>query len=330
MKDLKGISEGTTCCICSKPSKLLYDQVPDYTFGVPGEWDYVQCIDEKCRTIQISPFPDSETIKSFYQSYYTQQSTEKSTKKKGEGASTKPPAKTYKQYLKYFLSKLIFWRADQFLNDLRYLGYRKSPGRLLDVGCGSGDFLKEARDYGWAVSGCDNDEKAAEVANSIHNLNVQVGDLESIHYAEKSFDAVTLNNVIEHLINPLATMEEAYRVLNDGGRFVSISPNPSSFLHQRYKKYWRGLESPRHLVLLHHFTLRQLAKRAGFKKVFSFTSQEGSGVKYVEIASQKIVEKAGEQNMNTSSLSAVTLKMLMLRSLLGASTGEFCVVIADK
>jgi SAM-dependent methyltransferase len=244
----------------------------------------------------------------------------------------KATVETKKQKLKTLLSRLFFWRADQFLSDLRYLSSRKSPGKLLDVGCGNGLFLKEARDYGWEVKGCDYDEASVEVANREFNVNVNVnvdvGALHSIKYERNSFDAVTLSNVIEYLDDPLGLMKEAYRVLDDGGRFVSVSPNPKSILHKRYGNFWRGLEPPRHLILLHHQTLNNLAKQAGFTKVFSFTS--ASGLELAEIASQEIVHKANVTDIDTSPLSKTSIIICRLASLLGFSTGEYCVVIADK
>ncbi len=311
-----------SCSICGEAIKPLYKNIQDYTFGVQGKWNYVECINQKCKAIQLNPIPSESLIKTFYKNYYTQSAVKKSPVVQQRFVNDK------KKLLKVILSKMFFWRAHQYLSDLRYLSSRKKTGKLLDVGCGNGMFLKEAKDHGWEVQGCDYDSAAVEVAKTAFDVKVDVGDLQSIKYANNSFDAVTLSNVIEHLNNPLSLMEEAYRILNDGGRFVSISPNPNSILHKRYRQFWRGLEPPRHLILLPHQTLKNLAKQAGFKSVFSFTS--GAGMELSEKASQEIVHKANATDVDTKNLSKSLISFLKLASLLGFATGEFCVVIADK
>jgi 2-polyprenyl-3-methyl-5-hydroxy-6-metoxy-1,4-benzoquinol methylase len=314
------------CFICGEDAAPLYHDAHDYTFGVSGHWSYIKCANNQCATIQLNPLPTSETIKTFYSGYYTQSVDPESLIELDQISSA--PSVSKKGILKLFLSNLLFWRSDQYLSDLRYLASRKTPGKLLDVGCGNGLFLKAAKNRGWEVEGCDYDQKSVEVANKTFDLDVKLGDLQSISYESNRFDAITLSNVIEHLTDPLSLMIESYRILNDGGRFVSVSPNPSSVLHKRYGKYWRGLEPPRHIMLLQHQTLHNLAKRAGFKKVFSFTSV--SGLELSEASSQEILRKANDSDIYVPPLSKAFILALTLATLLGSSRGEYCVLIADK
>lgn len=79
-------------------------------------------------------------------------------------------------------------------------GARK--GRLLDVGCGSGEFLAQMRELGWDVFGVEPDPQAARVAREQFGLTVWPGALAEASFPDGFFDAVTLNHVIEHVADP--------------------------------------------------------------------------------------------------------------------------------
>lgn len=147
---------------------------------------------------------------------------------------------------------------------VRYL--RACPGgRLLDVGCGSGGWLSDMRDLGWEVRGLDFDADAVAVA-ARRGLEVDYGPLGAQRYPDESFDAITLNHVIEHLPDPFETLAECRRILKPGGHLIVITPNSSSLGHRFFKEAWRGLEPPRHLHLFGPRSLRAGLKRAGFSK----------------------------------------------------------------
>ena len=102
-------------------------------------------------------------------------------------------------------------------------------GRLLDVGCGTGGFLKElCRDSKWQAVGVDISERALETARQ-QGLTVQCGELDSLHLPAASFDVVTLWEVIEHVPNPRGMLLEIHRLLKPAGVLLMSTPNSESW-----------------------------------------------------------------------------------------------------
>jgi 2-polyprenyl-3-methyl-5-hydroxy-6-metoxy-1,4-benzoquinol methylase len=139
-------------------------------------------------------------------------------------------------------------------------------GRLLDVGCGSGDWLLAMSQRGWRVEGLDFDSNAVAVARS-RGLKVATGALEAQQYNNSTFDAVTLSHVIEHVPDPVACLRECARVLKPGGRLVLLTPNADSLGHRIFGDSWRGLEPPRHLHVFSLHSMQRALQLAGFKAI---------------------------------------------------------------
>lgn len=154
-------------------------------------------------------------------------------------------------------------RRDGLDSEVRFLSAYPG-GRLLDVGCGSGDWLFKMQSLGWEVKGIDFDPEAVAVAAD-RGIDVVHGSLEAQHYPDESFDAITLNDVIEHLPDPFATLAECRRILRSGGHLIMVTPNTDSLGHQLFKSAWRGLEPPRHLYLFCPKSMLGSLKRIGFR-----------------------------------------------------------------
>jgi len=148
-------------------------------------------------------------------------------------------------------------------------------GRLLDVGCGSGDFLAFMQQLGWRVEGVDFDAKAVRNA-AAKGVHAKVGSLESQKFPEGAFDAVTMSHFIEHVHDPRRLLRECRRILKPGGYLVAVTPNIDSLGHRLYGHSWMHLDPPRHLHLFSLNTLRRLTEAAGFSQVAAFTSIRGA------------------------------------------------------
>lgn len=135
-------------------------------------------------------------------------------------------------------------------------------GRLLDVGCGSGIWLREMRQLGWQVEGVDFDPCAVKVAARA-GLRVRLGSLEEQNYPAASFDVVTMNHSIEHVPDPLKTIKECARILKPGGQIALGTPNSESRGHRYFKENWIGLDPPRHLHTFSRQSMRKLMALAG-------------------------------------------------------------------
>jgi SAM-dependent methyltransferase len=143
---------------------------------------------------------------------------------------------------------------------------KRPKGRLLDVGCGNGDFLLFAQRAGWEAIGVEPDPKAVEVARA-RGLTVHLGTLETLHEAPESFQGITMNHVIEHVHHPRATLEHCYRLLKRGGWLWIETPNLDAQGHARYGENWIGLDTPRHLVVFTDRSLLRLLEEVGFARI---------------------------------------------------------------
>ena len=147
-----------------------------------------------------------------------------------------------------------------------HLGELK-PGRLLDIGCGDGEFSYRIRKLGWAVEGLDFDAEAARLAEQRHGLKVNVCSVEEMAYPDDSFDAVTMNHVIEHLADPLAVLRNVRRILKPGGRLIVVTPNAGSWGLRLFGRNWQALDPPRHIHILSLHALETAVRAAGFEKM---------------------------------------------------------------
>jgi 2-polyprenyl-3-methyl-5-hydroxy-6-metoxy-1,4-benzoquinol methylase len=153
------------------------------------------------------------------------------------------------------------------------------PGKLLEVGSGSGRFLDRMRRAGWQVQGTDFDPAVAARVKEKYGLRVDVGNLAALRYPADSYDVVAMSQVIEHVHDPRALFAECFRVLRPGGRLVLTTPNVLGLAHRQYGCHWRGLEPPRHLHLFTPTALQQCARTGGFEQIEVRTlSAESAGI----------------------------------------------------
>ncbi|MCO4745773.1 MAG: class I SAM-dependent methyltransferase [Proteobacteria bacterium] len=148
----------------------------------------------------------------------------------------------------------------------RHLPFTSRRGRLLDVGCGSGDFVQFASHLGWSAEGIDNDPAAVASAQAA-GRNVLHGTVNSLPLRPASYDHITLGQVIEHVHDPVSLLQRCFDLLVPGGRLWLETPNLQSTGHDVFGPSWRGLEPPRHLVLFDRQSLSAALLRAGFSSV---------------------------------------------------------------
>ena len=118
--------------------------------------------------------------------------------------------------------------ADRFQHDylLDLIEERTGgPGRLLDVGCGRGGLLRAARDRGWRPTGCDVDPETVRRIAERHDLEIHAGELADLPLADRSFDVVAMNHVLEHLKDPGPAIDRVQSLLRPGGLLFVALPN---------------------------------------------------------------------------------------------------------
>jgi 2-polyprenyl-3-methyl-5-hydroxy-6-metoxy-1,4-benzoquinol methylase len=247
----------------------------------------------------LSPRPNKKNIHKAYTSYYTH-GDGNSTIKKGKTSALIDYLKrviynvkykneySFKEYLTYLMIFIVY-PVHLFLDSkIRHIGaLNNNKNRLLDIGCGNGNFLVFADSLGWNVMGLDVDKGAVNSALS-KDINVQLGGIESLNKAYK-FDIITLNHVIEHVYNPAELIQKCYQHLNPGGKLWLETPNINSIGLNVYKEYWRGLEPPRHLILYNMQTLSNLLSHTGFHTITQ--KKHGLSGVYMGIQSEKNVDE---------------------------------------
>ena len=141
-------------------------------------------------------------------------------------------------------------------------------GRLLDVGCGRGDFLKAAR-HSFRVVGVD---VAARMTPPDEGIPLFDGPLEDAAFEEGSFHVVTAFEVLEHLFDPTSALRAVHRVLAADGVFVFQTGDADSFRARLNLESWPYLQPPVHLNILGRRSLAILMRRTGFRvvKAWSF------------------------------------------------------------
>ena len=134
--------------------------------------------------------------------------------------------------------------------------FQSEEKKLLDIGCGTGSFLKTAKDNGWQVSGIEPNEKARAMANkSCGNLVFNTEKLQK--FKNESFDVITLWHVLEHLPDLEQQVSTFKKLLKPNGTLVIAVPNFKSFDALHYKSFWAAFDVPRHLW---HFSRDSVSK----------------------------------------------------------------------
>jgi 2-polyprenyl-3-methyl-5-hydroxy-6-metoxy-1,4-benzoquinol methylase len=174
----------------------------------------------------------------------------------------------YDQYEPRSTHGNLLGRLDQgygFFKRCRAVLQHKSDGRLLDIGCATGNFLAAMQRYpGWEVYGVEISPFASAYARDVLGLNVHTGTLETAQLPVEDFDVITLWDVIEHMPDPLESLGRMYRLLKPGGMLIMRTPNLNSWDARLFGRYWIGYELPRHLYVFSRATLGSMITMAGF------------------------------------------------------------------
>jgi SAM-dependent methyltransferase len=243
---------------------LLHDGLEDRIFrAAPGRWQLWRCA--SCRCAYLDPRPTRESIASAYATYFPRATADAGNESaagwraalwngylnRRYGYSFRPAARAGALILPLFPKRR--WHAE---STVRGLAKPRQPARLLDVGFGDASFLRAMQRAGWEVAGLEPDPAAVGAARET-GLHVEQGSLEEAPFEPRSFDAITLSHVVEHLHDPVSSLRACLELLRPRGVLWVATPNLEGRGHQRFGRDWFGLDPPRHLVL---FTRRGLER----------------------------------------------------------------------
>jgi SAM-dependent methyltransferase len=254
------------CLLCGSPGQPAHTGLRDRLFGAPGEWDLHCCENRDCGLYWLNPMPEPDDLPIAYEAYYTHED--------GPGEEDRRagpwPGSWVRSVHRMIMSATGTTRARRLADD-SYLADTK-PGRVLEVGCGDGSRLLRLRKRGWLVVGQDVDPHAGAHALAADGITVYGGNLEALHLPDGRYDAIVMNHVIEHAVDPLGLLQECHRLLVPGGQLVVVTPNALSFGHRFFGAYWVNLDPPRHLFLFSARNLPTLARKAGHSRLETRTS----------------------------------------------------------
>lgn len=220
------VFETAVCDHCGSGDEQILFEGPDRLHGLPGRFRLVQCT--QCGWIRQNPRPTRETIGAYY------------------------PA-DYEPFIKAIDDEPLLRRWDRrygMIKRCQAIEKHQRSGRLLDVGCATGNFLNEMRRRGhWETFGVEPDRAAASYAIERFGHQVHVGTLADANLAPGSFDVITMWNVLEHLHTPWADLLRVRDLLKTGGLFVFSIPNLESVEARAFGPLWLGWDLPRHLYL---------------------------------------------------------------------------------
>ena len=228
--------EEGTCALCppGTESRLF---TPADSGGV--SFFYRKC--RRCGLVFLHPRPDEKEMPAFYsRDYY------------GEG-------------LRKFRSWLERPRAFFAWKRMRRVrGFIPHAGKALDVGCGQGTFLQFLKREGWECHGTELTRESASRASQ-WGIPVSIGEVKKGQFSPRYFDLITFWHVLEHLADPVRTLQSLRGLLKRGGILAISTPNIDSLQAEIGKGRWFHLDPPRHLYLYSPQTLGQMMESLGFR-----------------------------------------------------------------
>ncbi|TGV00766.1 class I SAM-dependent methyltransferase [Flavivirga rizhaonensis] len=135
---------------------------------------------------------------------------------------------------------------------------------LLDIGSGTGDFLKTAKQNNWTIAGIEPNEQAREIANKKTNNSVYETK-ELFKLKPLSFDVITLWHVLEHLPNLEEHISIFKKLLKPNGTLIIAVPNYKSYDAKYYKEFWAAYDVPRHLWHFNKTSISKLVLKVSMK-----------------------------------------------------------------
>lgn len=268
------------CPICGNTGReILHAELVDMAFRVaPGSWTLWRCAG--CHSAYLDPRPTQDSIHAAYGHYYTH----RIPAAKPEYETLSPIRKLRRRLVNGYISRRfgttaepqsafgslllpLLWPQRRRVDcEFRHLPKRPvGGGTLLEMGFGSGAFLDIARYCGWTVTGVDPDGTVVDAARS-RGFDVHQGGIEVFDDLTEQFDVIVMSHVIEHVHQPAYVLERCHQLLKAGGVLYVETPNLEGLGHLHFGRNWRGLESPRHLVLFTPTSLRALLQRVGFER----------------------------------------------------------------
>jgi SAM-dependent methyltransferase len=234
--------EHSACAFCASGERRTVLTGSERQYGLPGLFSVVACT--RCGLMRTDPRPTRDSIHLYYPREYS-------------------PYLTTADETTSIARRLARWLFDP----LDIATPPIPPGRLLEIGTASGNFIVAMQRAGWEVTGVEFNEAAARVAAERTRRPVRHDRVDQVDFPPGSFDLICAWMVFEHLHDPVEQFRRCARWLRRGGWLAFSVPDCGGVQFRIFGKNWLSLDLPRHL---YHFTpslLGRILEACGFECV---------------------------------------------------------------
>lgn len=245
--DASIIMEDAPCPLGCPPDDMVILSGRDRITNREGVYNVVRC--SGCGLVRTNPRPDPASIGYFYPDDYPPYQLDRA-----------PVAHSGARFdAGSWLARLVrhYTTRSRRLPPIE-------PGRMLEIGCASGDFLAEAASQGWDAEGLEFSPTAAEHARR-RGFRVVTGSVESADLPAEHYDLAVGWMVLEHLPDPVAALRVLHRTVRPGGWLALSVPDFDCMGQHVFAENWHALQVPAHMTHLTPRTARSLLAAAGWE-----------------------------------------------------------------
>jgi 2-polyprenyl-3-methyl-5-hydroxy-6-metoxy-1,4-benzoquinol methylase len=283
------------CPVCERSEFSLFLEVKDH-FLTHEAFSIQKC--KACGFKFVNPRPDENEIGRYYQSedYISHDSQ------------------------RVNLISRIYKIARVFSIKRKYkiVAAHSRTGMILDIGCGTGEFLYYCRSKGFTVEGIEPNSKARFYAQNTNGIHVSTG-LADLMTENRLFSCITMWHVLEHIHQMNEALDMVKELLAPDGVLIVAVPNSNSWDAQKFGKYWAAYDVPRHLYHFNEKSLNQLLSKHGFE--IRTTIPQKLDAFYISLLSEKY--RSGKNRYLTSFFSGLWSNSKALKQKRGHSSQIF-------
>ena len=233
---MKNGFENIACPVCNSDNQAEYLKTYDrFDNSRQKLFTIVKC--QNCNFVFVNPRPNSQNLGKFYE------------------------VKGYDPFLsteqKFSIRDKFYMFLRNFNLSQKYSKISKlkpEPGKILDIGCATGEFLQKFREPNWQCTGV---EVVEDARNKAKSKNIAVYPSVDTLPQDSKFDIITMWHVLEHVHNLQDSVKKIESLLKKDGFLIIAVPNIDSFDAGKYGKNWIALDTPRHL---YHFSTTTISK----------------------------------------------------------------------